>query len=126
MSNVFISILDEVGTIGKDIFKELPAVVDLAKDAEPFIAIAFPSISPLWNEAVTLIQTWEAAAAAAGAVKAGKMKKVMVVAGLTPFAATHATAMGIVTPSTKQLGDYVDHVVAEQKLFQALGVTKVA
>jgi hypothetical protein len=131
VTNKFVSVLDKIGAIGKDIFKEIPVLAKdaepvlkeigaIAQDAEPEIAIAFPSISPLYNLAVVLINNLEISASAAGAVNADKQKKAMAMASLLPFATANAQAMGIVSPTPAQVSAYIDLVVAEQKLFQAL------
>lgn len=124
MSNVFVSVLDEIGSIGKDIFKEIPAVVNAAAEAEPVVALLLPNISPLYNLTVSLVQQWEAAANAAGIQKAGAQKKLAVLSFIKPFAIANAASMGIVVPTDAQLSKHIDNVVADQKTFQALPIVR--
>lgn len=122
MTNKFISILDKIGTIGKNIWKVAEPVIKeadvVAKDVEPEIAILFPALSPLWNMTVTLVGTAESAAAAAGAQKAGAQKLAFVIAALLPYAIQEAANLGISAPTQSQIVNWVNGAVL---MLQALG-----
>lgn len=120
----FVSVLDKIGAIGKDIWKVAePVIVDATKVAEavePEVDIAFPALAPLYNMTVTLVGNAEGAAAAAGANKAGKQKMALVLAALLPYALQEASNLGISAPTQAQLTNWVDTVVAGLKAFGSL------
>jgi hypothetical protein len=118
----FISVLDNIGTIFKDIFTE---VLPIAKDAEPIIGTLFPAFGPLYNEAVTLISMAEATAAAANAKKAGKAKMALVVAGLHPLAVANQAQLGITAPTYAQTEAYAQSVVDGLKAYAAVNPKKI-
>lgn len=124
MTNKFISILDKMGTIGKDIWHVAEPVLKdaeiVAKDAEPVVAILFPALSPLWNMTVTLVGTAESAAAAAGAQKAGTQKMAFVIAALLPYAIQEAASLGVSAPTQAQIVNWVNGAVLMLKALGAL------
>lgn len=119
MTNKFVSILDKIGSIGKDIFK---VALPVAEAIEPEVDILFPALAPLYNMTVTLVANAEAAAAAAGAQKAGTQKLALVLASLIPYAQQEAAALGISAPTIAEATAWVNSVVAGLK---ALGVKTV-
>lgn len=122
--NKFISVLDKIGAIGKDIWKVAePVIVDATKVAaavEPEVDLLFPSIAPLYNMTVTLVSNAEASAAAAGANNAGSQKLALVLAALLPYALQEAQNLGIAKPTQAQLTVWVNLVVAGLKTFGSL------
>lgn len=117
MTNKFISVLDKIALIGKDIWKVAEPVINAA---EPEIAIVFPAFGPIWDFTETLVKNAEAAAAAAGAQKAGKQKAALVLASLIPWLVQNAPKLGIQVPTTPQAQALVDAVVAGLKALGAL------
>ena len=117
MTNKFISVLDKIGAIGKEIFK---VVLPVAEAVEPEVAILFPALAPLYNMTVTLVSNAEAAAAAAGANTAGPQKLALVLAALLPYATQEATALGIKAPTVTEATAWVNSVVAGLKALGAV------
>ena len=115
--NKFISILDKVAAIGKDIWK---MVEPIANAVEPELAIAFPVIGPLWSFTEALVKNAEAAAAAAGAQKSGKQKSALVLASLLPWLEQNAASLGIKIPTSLQAQAFIDAVVLGLKAFGSL------
>lgn len=124
MTNKFVSVLDKIGVLGKDAWKIAePVLLDatvLAKDAEPIVDIAFPSIAPLYNMTVALVSSAEASAEAAGANKAGKQKLALVLAALLPYAVQEAPSLGITAPTVAQLTVWINAIVTGLKAFGSL------
>jgi hypothetical protein len=125
VTNKFISVLDKVGAIGKDIWKVAEPiivhdVIPVAEAVEPELAILFPVLGPLWNISETLIKNAEAAANAAGAQKAGTQKSALVIASLLPYAIQDAQKLGIIPPTTAQMQSWINIVVLGLKTFGAL------
>lgn len=118
-----ISVLDNIGTIFKDIFT---TVLPIAKDAEPIVDALFPAFGPLYNEAVTLISMAEATAAAANAKNAGNQKMALVVAGLHPLAIAQQAALGIAAPTVAQTKAYAQSVVDGLKAYPAVAPKALA
>jgi len=121
MTNKFVSVLDKICHIGKDIFKVAVPVIEAA---EPVLDIAIPifvpSLAPLWSMAESFVKTYESAASAAGATKAGPQKMALVVAALLPQAITDAQKLGILPPTSAQMQVFVQGVVDQLKAFGAL------
>lgn len=117
MTNKFVSILDKIGAIGKDIFK---VALPVAEAIEPGVAILFPALSPLYNMTVTLVANAESAAVAAGANNAGTQKMALVLAALVPYATQEAAALGIKPPTIAEATAWVDSVVAGLKALGAV------
>lgn len=114
----FISVLDKIGHIFKDVFK---VALPIATAAEPFLAIAFPGVSVLYNMTVSLVTAAESAAAAAGAqTGTGPQKLAIVLAALQPYATQEAAGLGISPPTVAQTTAYVNAVVAGLNAFAAL------
>lgn len=124
MSNKFISVLDKIGEIGKDIWKVAVPVLETTEKVvnaiEPEIAAVVPAFGPIWNITETLVKTAEAGAAGAGANAAGKQKLAFVLAALTPYAVQESQRLGILPPTTAQLTAWVNLVVAGLKTFGSL------
>lgn len=117
----FTSILSN---IGNDLKKFFTGAVTVATAAEPFIAVIFPGVSPLFNSVVTAVGTAEAAAAAAGAqTGTGTQKLALVLASVESSFNAYATANGLVAPSAAQTEAAVNAAVA---FLNALPATKAA
>jgi hypothetical protein len=121
---IFVSVLDKMGHLGKDVIEELPVVVrdadHIAFVIEPVVDIAFPAIAPLYNMTVALVGNAESAAVAAGAHKAGKQKLALVLAALIPFAVQESANLGVAPPTVEQLSNWTNTVVAGLKALAAL------
>jgi hypothetical protein len=124
VTSKFVSVLDKIGALGKDIWKvaekAAPVAEEVAEVAEPGLAIMFPVLGPLWNMTETLIKTAEASAGAAGAQKAGKQKAALVMASLLPYAVQDAQKLGILPPTTAQMQTWIDGSVIILKAFGAI------
>jgi hypothetical protein len=117
MANVFVTVLDAIGTAFKDFFK---IALPVATAAEPVLAVAFPGVSTLYNMTVTLVTAAETAAAAAGAQSGtGPQKLALVLASLQPYATQEAAALGIAPPTVAQTTAYINSVVAGLNSFAA-------
>ncbi len=102
------SFLQHVGNVFKKI---LGIAVTAAKDAEPFVDVAFPAIAPLYNSAVGLAIGAEAMAPTLTGT--GPQKLAQLVASLEPQALAWAAANGIVWPTadiTKWASAVVDTI----------------
>jgi hypothetical protein len=117
----FTSILSN---IGNDLKKFFSGAVTVATAAEPFIAVIFPGVSPLFNTVVTAVGTAEAAAAAAGAqTGTGTQKLALVLASVESSFNSYAAANGLVAPNAAQTEAAVNAAVA---FLNALPATKTA
>jgi hypothetical protein len=114
----FTSILDAIGHVFLNIFK---VALPVATAAEPFLAVAFPGVSVLYNMTVSLVTAAESAAAAAGAQSGtGPQKLALVLAALQPYATQEAAGLGIAPPTVAQTTAYINAVVAGLNAFAAL------
>lgn len=106
----FKSILADIGNALKKVFT---VGVEVAKAAEPIIAIAFPGITNLYTATVTEVANAETAAIAAGAQSGtGAQKLAAVIAAVTPTFTAYASANGLATPTEATVTAYVNAVVA--------------
>ena len=121
---IFISVLDKIGHLGKEVVRELPIVIrdadHIALTIEPVVDIMFPTIAPLYNMTVALVGKAEVAAVRAGAKKAGSQKMALVLAALIPFAVEEAANLHVAPQTVKQLTDYTETVIAGLKVLAAL------
>lgn len=69
-TNTFVSWLDHAGSVIAGLFKKAKPVLDeaenIAQDAEPFLAVLEPAVTPLFASVLGLVQSAEATAVAAG------------------------------------------------------------
>jgi hypothetical protein len=109
----FISILDNIG----DVFKDILAI---ATDAEPIVDTLFPTFGPLYNEAIEIITLVEAAVSGVGAKNAGKQKLAIATALFHPKAVAMQVTLKIAPPTVAQSQAYVQSVVDGLKAYAAL------
>lgn len=106
----FTSILSDIGNGFKKFFT---GAVHVAEAAEPFIAIIFPGISPLFNAVVAEVGKAEALAAAAGAQQGtGAQKLALVLASVEDSFNKYAAANNLVAPNAAQIEAAVNAAVA--------------
>lgn len=106
----FTSILSDIGNGLKKFFT---GAVHVAEAAEPFIAIIFPGISPLFNSVVTEVGKAEALAAAAGSqAGSGTQKLALVLASVESSFNSYAKDNGLVAPNAAQIEAAVNAAVA--------------
>jgi hypothetical protein len=110
MAVTFKSILSD---IGKGLQKFFTVAVKVGQAAEPFVDIAFPGISGLYNATVNAVAAAENAAIAAGQQSGTGAQKLTYVVGVieADFNA-YAAANGIATPSQTVIENWVNSVVA--------------
>jgi hypothetical protein len=110
MAVTFKSILSD---IGKGLQKFFTVAVKVGQAAEPFVDIAFPGISGLYNATVNAVAAAENAAIAAGQQNGTGAQKLAYVVGVieADFNA-YAAANGIATPSQTVIENWVNAVVA--------------
>jgi hypothetical protein len=109
----FISVLDHIGDIFKDI-------LTFATDAEPYVDALDPGFAPIYDEAVEIATMVEAAIAGAGAKNMGKQKLAIATAMLHPKVVAQQAAMKIAPPTIAQTQAYMQSVVDGLKAFGAL------
>lgn len=117
----FTSILSDIGNGLKKFFT---GAVTVATAAEPFIAVIFPGISPLFNAVVAEVGKAEALAAAAGAQNGtGQQKLELVLSSVESSFNDYAKANGFATPTQAQIEAAVNAAVA---FLNAIPAIKVA
>ena len=105
----FKSILSDIGHGIKNVFTIGDTV---AKDAEPFVDIAFPGVAPLFNAVVQQVGLAEASAAAAGAESGtGPEKLALVVQSIEGSVKDYEKTNGLTTPLTQQQIEAVANAV---------------
>lgn len=113
-----------LSTIGHGLQKFFTGAVHVAEVAEPFIAIIFPGVSPLFNAVVTEVGKAEALAVAAGAqTGTGTQKLALVLASVESSFNQYAATNGLEVPSAAQTEAAVNAVVA---FLNALPAAKAA
>jgi hypothetical protein len=105
----FKSILSDIGNGVKKVF----TVGDTAaKDAEPFVDIAFPGVAPLFNAVVQQVGLAEASAAEAGAeTGTGAQKLAVVLQSIEGSIADYEQTNNLATPLTQQQIEAVANAV---------------
>jgi hypothetical protein len=109
----FISILDNIGLIFKDI-------LTFATDAEPYVDALDPAFAPIYNDAVEIATLVEAAIAGVGAKNMSKQKLAIATALLHPKVVARQAAMKIAPPTIAQTQAYMQSVVDGLKAWGAL------
>ncbi len=105
----FKSILSDIGNGVKKVFTVGDAV---AKDAEPFVDLAFPGVAPLFNAVVQQVGLAEASAAAAGAENGtGVQKLALVVQSIEGSIMSYETTNKLATPLSQQQVEAVANAV---------------
>ena len=105
----FKSILSDIGHGIKNVFTVGDTV---AKDAEPFVDIAFPGVAPLFNAVVQQVGLAEASAAAAGAESGtGPEKLALVVQSIEGSITDYENTNNLTTPLTQQQIEAVANAV---------------
>ena len=105
----FKSILSDIGHGIKNVFTVGDTV---AKDAEPFVDIAFPGVAPLFNAVVQQVGLAEASAAAAGAENGtGPEKLALVVQSIEGSITDYENTNNLTTPLTQQQIEAVANAV---------------
>jgi hypothetical protein len=118
----FISVLDNIGTIFKDILK---VVVPVATELEPAVDDFFPLFGPLYNEAVYIITEVEAISSGLGApADIGKQKMAIATALFHPKVVARQADMKIAPPTVAQSQAYLQSVVDGLKSFAAVAPKK--
>lgn len=107
----FKSILSDIGNGIKKVFTVGDTV---AKDAEPFVDLAFPGVAPLFNAVVQQVGLAEASAAAAGAESGtGAQKLALVVQSIEGSITNYEKTNNLSTPLTQtQVETIANAVVA--------------
>jgi hypothetical protein len=118
----FISVLDNIGKVIEDIFKD---AVPVATALEPIFDAFFPAWAELYEEALTFITNAETAFGAAQVKKAGTAKMALVVAQLHPKVVAKAASLKIESPSPAQTKAYAQSVVDGLKSYGATGSAKM-
>src|ERR1700677_4051418 len=118
----FLSVLDNIGKVIEDIFKE---AIPVATALEPIFDAFFPAWAEFYKEALELITNAETAFGAAQVKKAGQAKMALVVAQLHPRVMAKASSLKIESPSPAQTKAYVQSVVDGLKAYGAVGETKI-
>ena len=96
----FKSILSDIGTGIKKVFTAGDAA---AKDAEPFVDLAFPGVAPLFNAIVQQVGLAEASAAAAGAESGtGAQKLAVVLQSIEGTITNYETTNNLAAPLTQE------------------------
>jgi hypothetical protein len=96
----FKSILSDIGNGIKKVFTVGDAV---AKDAEPFVDLAFPGVAPLFNAIVQQVGLAEASAAAAGEqTGTGAQKLAVVMQSIEGSIANFEKTNNVTTPMTQE------------------------
>ncbi len=105
----FKSILSDIGNGIKKVFVVGDAV---AKDAEPFVDLAFPGVAPLFNAIVQQVGLAEASAAAAGAENGtGTQKLALVLQSIEGSIANYEKTNSLGTPLSQQQVESVANAV---------------
>ena len=105
----FKSILSDIGNGVKKVFTVGDTV---AKDAEPFVDIAFPGVAPLFNAVVQQVGLAEASAAAAGEENGtGAQKLAVVLQSIEGSITSYETTNSLATPLTQQQIEAVTNAV---------------
>lgn len=110
-----------LSNIGNAIKKFLGVDVKVAVAAEPFIAVAFPGVAPLFNTVVTAVGNAEVAAIAAeNQTGTGAQKLALVVASVESSFSAYEKANGIAVPHTQdQITAAVNSVVTFLNILKA-------
>jgi hypothetical protein len=118
MTTKFVTVLDKIGSAFEKFFEK---AIPIAEAAEPIVDVAFPFIGPLYNTTVALVKAAEGAAAAAGKqTGTGPQKLALVLTALQPYATQMLQADGVAAPTTAQITNYINSVVAGLNAFATL------
>jgi hypothetical protein len=118
MTTKFVTVLDKIGSAFEKFFDK---AIPIAEAAEPIVDVAFPFIGPLYNTTVALVKAAEGAAAAAGKqTGTGPQKLALVLTALQPYATQMLQADGVAAPTTAQITNYINSVVAGLNAFATL------
>lgn len=113
----FISVLDGIGKVVEDIFKD---AVPVATALEPIFDDFFPQWAAIYNDVLEAITNAETAFGAAQVKKAGAAKFALVVAQIHPKVVAKAAALKIEAPTINQTKAYVQSVVDGMKAYEAV------
>lgn len=118
MANGFVSFLKK---FGQDALKVITFGAVAAETAAPFVTAANPEIGALLGGAAQIILAAETAGAAAvknaPSASTGTQKAALAVAGIEPLAEQFCQKLNLAKPSTDQVKQFTDYIVAGLNVF---------